>query len=73
MSLFATLRTLRFITSSFSCRKPGVQRHSFPGVFVPVATYATKLQGSKTHANLKAAFAGESMVCYSIFFIRSYH
>jgi len=26
-------------------------------------SYATKLKSSKTHENLRAAFAGESMVC----------
>lgn len=34
------------------------------------ANYSNELRGSKTHANLKEAFAGESMVCVALVFCK---
>jgi hypothetical protein len=60
MSLLAPLRNTRLTFGSRS-RLSNCRRLSL-GTFVPIVSYATRhLQGSKTHANLKAAFAGEAM------------
>jgi rubrerythrin len=60
MSLLAPLRNTRLTFGSRS--RLSNRRRLSPGTFVPIMSFATRqLQGSKTHANLKAAFAGEAM------------